>query len=679
MASIISRYLSSRVDQAVYKAAALFDTQALAPAKKTQNWELGLVGNTTNGYTVTLGDGTTWNAVVIGDIVYDVAPCLKISADTYLIKGESRPPEVLGVVPAKGFIARYDGTYAYIHKIGEKIKYYLPNVFSGADYTKFQVLFSSNAKAVFVGAVIQDPATKRQVANWVAYFDFKLVTDSTFSPPTHKFTYKSSKTGTFDLNTTFINGKVAPPLMSETGSSNLWLDQDGFGDYHLFDPLWKEHFDGDTGPLTIFVGSVPGGCWNTFENMRNDTNGDHVIGWQAVPNVGLVNNFVFTFNNDTSKPAKYEADLLVSFNNVSVYSVGQEDTTEFWNWQYARTGQFGSGPLAFASQIYNYSRFYHQTYTYTYPDSWPYDFIFDPLSTAGKLSYDWNSGSTSLQGSNCQGLPHDGYTGNSTLHYNDGIFANLTTTNSGAVNGYADAIFEAFNDNFLQPEFTPPGGNTYVTYFNGLQVPGLGIPLAFNSEILLPPTGQSIFSDMSVNAFTLFFASIHRINWGRSVLALKSLLSNTPQQISIAVSVMNTGTDKNILNKGFRGRSFQNDSNTAYTYGHTSTVLDSTPTFGLRYFYSSPYNASGILQNQNPPDVFSDKIFSAQGTFPFQQPGQILKAVDSFSVEGYYVTGNRETIQLYTVKSDGLTKKGKKASKSGTFPFDPMYDFITAL
>lgn len=79
------------------------------------------------------------------------------------------------------------------------------------------------------------------------------------------------------------------------------------------------------------------------------------------------------------------------------------------------------------------------------------------------------------------------------------------------------------------------------------------------------------------------------------------------------------------------------------------------------------------------PDVYSDKIFSAYGTWPFEQPGGgYLKAVDSYIVSGYYTDNNQEVIQHYNVDTTGLTTKGKKTSKS-LKATDAVLDYVLPL
>lgn len=91
----------------------------------------------------------------------------------------------------------------------------------------------------------------------------------------------------------------------------------------------------------------------------------------------------------------------------------------------------------------------------------------------------------------------------------------------------------------------------------------------------------------------------------------------------------------------------------------------------------------------SPPDVYTDRLFSLNGTWPFPQPGGgYLKGVDSFIIQGYYIEAQedgtiQETVQSYRIAdgtgSDpiGLTSKGKVASgtlKIADFP--QVMDYI---
>lgn len=78
------------------------------------------------------------------------------------------------------------------------------------------------------------------------------------------------------------------------------------------------------------------------------------------------------------------------------------------------------------------------------------------------------------------------------------------------------------------------------------------------------------------------------------------------------------------------------------------------------------------------PDVFSDKIFSASGTWPFAVPGTYyLKCPDSYIVQQLYYSGNNEIIQSFNVASDGATTIGKASTAPITNGMDySVLDFI---
>lgn len=101
----------------------------------------------------------------------------------------------------------------------------------------------------------------------------------------------------------------------------------------------------------------------------------------------------------------------------------------------------------------------------------------------------------------------------------------------------------------------------------------------------------------------------------------------------------------------------------------------------------------------NPPDVYSDQIFSLRGTFPFgtSSDARTMKAVDSYIVQEYYTTkfkdkdgkviGESETIQAYNIADGttldakgaiiprGTTTKGRNATR-GRKTKDKLYDFV---
>lgn len=61
----------------------------------------------------------------------------------------------------------------------------------------------------------------------------------------------------------------------------------------------------------------------------------------------------------------------------------------------------------------------------------------------------------------------------------------------------------------------------------------------------------------------------------------------------------------------------------------------------------------------DPPDIFTDKIFSRHLQWPIPQPGGgFLKAVDSLIAQGYYVDGASEVIQSYNIRDDGFISRG---------------------
>jgi len=80
------------------------------------------------------------------------------------------------------------------------------------------------------------------------------------------------------------------------------------------------------------------------------------------------------------------------------------------------------------------------------------------------------------------------------------------------------------------------------------------------------------------------------------------------------------------------------------------------------------------------PDVYTDKIFSPHGQWPFPAPSgassYFLKAPDSYTVQRYYILNGKEYIRQFNIATSGLTTPGKQASGKVSIIGETVLDYI---
>lgn len=708
----------------------------------------------------------------------EVEVALRVSKNRAVVRADEIQFYQVDSSPSLGLVLGRDETYLYIRYLGQAIKYYFPvvDVLAGQDFGTFLGNLSSNGKGALLGTVTQE-SDNHQVARYAAFTDFQLVAyDDNFTGA--QYTYPITKgedsfvilpgavlENTVDLNAN-INGLVDFPEPQTAGASGIWYPYASIGSlFSGYTPLQNVTFDGNSGIVDAedFYG-VP-------SRQLIQTYGNEDLTWSASPSTGLIQNYIFTFNNDTN--GNYKADII--FTAINAYLVGLTEYDVSTGFLDQFFNDVNDPPRQYPFNLLRqYDETQHSEYTYLYTPNFAYNLRYlasldlwiteDPVQTIQSnkswiknLHYEQNSTDPS-PGSSFQGSAQfDAITG-------DYIFRDPN-------NYFFSACIWAYYTTFVAFPFNPIGFGEYLTdvrtrtYWNGAI--GTTDPwiTGFSDYwpgyfIHFPPVGPT-FDYMDLNYDTEFIgvdsSQYDCVFAGRTTGVITDLLT-APALYGLVTYIQGDGTDHNeVQRKAFRGRSpgatafvykttvndllrysspflvpgnlqniaetgsanieaQQEDSyvngvvqliplrsfadvydnqvlvsqidqainaywahtipsaglmNTIYT-GLLNLTTDLLPS--INQVKSALANIDGFLSGDSTilgpdvigfeePDVFSDKIFSGAGQWPFAVPGTFyLKCPDSYIVQQLYYSEGNEIIQSFNVDITGLTTLGKSGA-----------------
>ncbi len=719
---------------------------------------------------------------------YELA--LRISKDTAVVQADNIQFFQCDSSPSLGLVLGRDTTYLYIRYLGQVTKYYFPiaDVLAGQDFTAFLGNLSSNGKGALLGTVTQNSTDNHQIARYVAYTDFQLVPyDEDFAA---NYTYPIPKgeqsfvvlpgavvENTIDLNAN-INGFVDFPEPQTTGASGIWYPYAQIGSlFSGYTPLQNVNFDGNSGIVDAedFYG-VP-------SRELIQTYGNQDLTWSASPNTGLIQNYIFTFNNTTD--GEYKADII--FTAINAYLVGLTEydvSTGFLDTFY---NDVNNPPFQVPyNLVRQYDETQHSEYTYLYTANFAYNLRYlnsldlwiteDPVQTIQSnkswlknVLFEQNDPTAPLIG-NCT---FDAVTNEFTFRSEPPYF----------ISGFT----WAYVSTFVTFPFNPIGFGEYQTnvrtrtYWNGAigtTNPWItGFSDYWPGYYIYYAPGSPTYNYMDLNYDTEFIgvdtSAYDCVFAGRSTAVVSDLLSPAPALLGVVTYLQGDGSDHNeIQRKAFRGREagatayvYKTTVNNVLRYSSPFLVPGNLTNIGetgsasieaaqqdsyvngvvqlipLRSFadvydnqalvaqIDSAINSywnnaipspalmssiySGLLSlttdlqqsvNQvksalanidaflggdstvlgpdvigfEEPDVFSDKIFSGAGQWPFPVPGTYyLKCPDSYIVQQLYYNEGNEIIQAFNVDSAGLTTLGKASASPITNGMDySVLDFI---
>lgn len=712
----------------------------------------------------------------------DVELALRISQDIAVVNAADIQFYQVDSSPSLGLLLERDSTYLYIRYLGQSTKYYLPitDVLAGKDFSSFLGNLSSNGKGVLLGTVEQRTIDNHQIAYYSAFTDFQLVpyNDDTANPYIYPIARGEDSyvvlpgaivQNSIDLNDN-INGLVPFPEPQTPEASGIWYPFASVGSlFSGYTPLQNVLLDADSGIVDAedFYG-VP-----SREHVVAQGNED--LTWTASPNYGRLNNYIFTFNNDTQ--GNYKADII--FTAVNAYLVG---LTEY-DAQNAFSDTFyndvNDPPRQYPfNLVRDYSETQHSEYIYQYTENFAYNLRYlnsldlwiteDPVQTIQfnkswlkNLHYEQNS-SDPTPGSTFQGSAQ---------------FDALTNTYvfRDPDNYFFSACIWAYVSTFVDFPFNPIGFGFYDTnrrvrtYWNtaiGTTDPWItGASDYWPGFYINYPEGSPTYNYMDLN-YDNEFVGVDASQYdcvfaGRSTAVITDLMTS-PALYGIVTYLMGDGNDNNeIQPKAFRGRSagatayvykttvndvlrysspflvpgnltniqgagsaaFEAQQQDSYVNGVVQLIplrsfadvydnqalvaqIDSAinsywnktipPASLMNSIYSGLLALTTDLQqsvNQvrsalanidsflsgdttilgpdvigfDNPDVFSDKIFSYAGTWPYAVPGTYyLKCPDSYIVQQLYYNEGNEIIQSFNIDTSGLISLGKAGV--GVFP-----------
>lgn len=725
----------------------------------------------------------------------EVEVALRVSQDTAIVRADEIQFFQVDSSPSLGLVLGRDTTYLYIRYLGQTTKYYFPvaGVLVGQDFSLFLGNLSSNGKGALLGTVTQNLTDNHQIARYVAFTDFQLVPyDDSF---TANYTYPIPKGGesyvvlpgtvvenTIDLNEN-INDLVPFPEPNTTGTSGIWYPYSSIGGaFSSFNPLQNINWSADSGIVDMedFYG-VP--CREQFK-----TYGNQDLVWTPSPNTGLIQNYIFTFNNTTD--GQYKADII--FSAINAYLLGLTEVSvqegvfdQFYTdinnppFQYPLNRLNKYDEVQFANYAYNYTPNF--AYNLRYLESLDVWITEDPVvvtpsnkSWLKSVEHQQNSANPN-PGSTFQGeclfdaVTQDFLFRSPAPFYfiNAFVYAYATTYTVFPINPIA---FVGYESNVRTRSFWNGAVGTTIPFINLLENYWPGFYIYFD------PDSPAVYNYMDLNYDYLFIGfgvSDYGCFFAGRTTGVISDLMTQPALYGLATYVMGDGDDHNeIQSKAFRGRvadatayvykntvnnvlrysspflvpgnltgiqdtgsaSFEAQQQDSYVQGVVeliplrsfadvyddqvlvaqidsainaywantvpSAALMNTIYTGLinlttdlipsiNQVRSALANINAFLEGDptilgpdvigfEEPDVFSDRIFSGAGQWPFAVPGTYyLKCPDSLIVQQLYYNEGNEIIQSFNIDETGLISLGKSGASPVINGMDySVLDFI---
>lgn len=529
----------------------------------------------------------------------------------------------------KGYLLYRDSLWFYICKLGSADKYYLPYCLSlkGRDVSGAQAMFSSDGKAVLIGTVLENldsdfptpPALiYHQIARYGIFPDIKLVAytsealqaaELSTSGLDYPVNIDSGNKiawcdvtkivdNAFNLNTESDGFVPAPDPSTYPAQSIFFPYSDSRSRFFAFGVPTRLEWDQDTGLQYYKTSFIPGASVDYY--AQKETQADNQIKWSKTDNSSLFKSFRYVFNNDQN--GEYNADLVSTF--VNCYLAGLTeftwDTSFTCNEQLVYNLSFGGLGLIVLQNDYNEQR--RQTYSYTYqsdfaytlqyfatPDIWLPPDVFGDLVDNTWVKNVHHFESNTLDGSSFEGsASYDAITNTyittSGFYFDACQFAYRSTQTVGPPWRPFELEYYDVTD-FTKASYYTGLQRTYKDYFN---VAGTNFPGYY---IHFPTIGNiAVFDYMDLNYDQLFpvaGATSYAIFSGRSSMVINNL-AKTPRLYGIVSQLLGDGNDYNSLYFAFRGRSFVDNTNTAYVYKQD---------FNQVYRFSNPWLFQGNLSN----------------------------------------------------------------------------------
>lgn len=582
---------------------------------------------------------------------------------------------------------------------------------------RVQALFSASCEHIMVGWWYQDQASPyKTYATYTIFKGFSLLKDTDpQGVESYRFTYDSTESNTVDLNALADNQAVPPLPEEEPAASYIWFYRPGLlvADYARFFPQIRGYYNTHVPPFNYYFTSPS----DTFtQSQRGTFTQTWVLDPEHVP--AVFNNVKFAFNND--EQGNPIVDIVAAFKGVTIGYLESLTTLDEQTCSYTyannliNPGQPGFGSSSTINSLWSQNqegvkfsyewdpefawvppgpgRFGRGYVDYTYEDLTDYDLTY--LVTEGNDNYGTCSGAGRQimtfkggydNGSGC------GYDLHVTVREESGC--GYVALNSAICNYLGQCTYLPFQFGFQTTT------NVFTTYDGVTKDVPDDIP---NPQSFWYGTVRqcSLQAGYYINYYWYAYSPasffLNAYYFVRAQMYLKNV--NGEMQKIFVGRPPTIQNDYDLMSGLFRGIS---PDTTAYVYEQTASLYEVGRTdpiddasfqalleilreVGLGavadfleseadaigqyltktndvFWYGGAYGADPFYGYLKGPDVFSDRIFSAPETWPYQSTYR--KAVDSFEVINYDQNNGAELIFLVNVAETGEVSLGAIANK----------------